>query len=477
MFDNELRRQKTLLAVADTVAVAASVVTSTFINERRHALPCLLCERNLTLVAALSTLICIVWIFSARGFGLYTPGNRRGEQFLAIIKSSATTAVIVLTVDFLAHRQLPRLSTGMAFVLSLVLVPAARAVAQLIIAGVYANPKVNVPLVIVGCNPVSRYVCDQVLDVFSQYEVIGFLREGANAGAGHRGYPILGGIEVIPELVARHRNLEVAIILPDFPRDVIEEIIKTCEQRHVPWRVMPAPVGGHTSSIKVDMVGVVPLISPRSSNLEGLNFILKRMFDLIVGYFALVVGAPVMLLAVCAVWLFDGPPVLFRQSRIGIHGEPFELLKFRTMRAAAPDDMHRDYVRSWIKPNGSAGDPPKSDKVFKLASDPRVTQVGKWLRRFSIDELPQLLNVLRGDMSLIGPRPALPYELDFYQDWHRRRLGALPGMTGLWQVSGRNHLSFDQMVKLDIKYIEEWSFGEDLRILIRTVPALLGGGH
>lgn len=106
-----------------------------------------------------------------------------------------------------------------------------------------------------------------------------------------------------------------------------------------------------------------------------------------------------------------------------------------------------------------------------------MTRIGKCLRRFSIDELPQLVNILRGDMSLVGPRPALSYELELYQDWHRRRLAALPGITGLWQVSGRNQLSFDQMVKLDIKYIEEWSLGEDLRILFRTVPALFGGGH
>jgi lipopolysaccharide/colanic/teichoic acid biosynthesis glycosyltransferase len=238
---------------------------------------------------------------------------------------------------------------------------------------------------------------------------------------------------------------------------------------------MPWPVSSLTSGIKVDSVGVVPLIGPLSSNIEGLNFILKRLFDLVVGSIVLVAAAPVLLLSIAALRLCDGPPLLFRQTRIGRHGETFELLKLRTMRAESSDDLHRAYVQKWIGENGHGGNGPEGPKMFKLTADPRVTPIGRWLRRLSLDELPQLINVLRGEMSLIGPRPALPYELGLYQDWHRRRLGALPGITGLWQVSGRNELSFDQMVKLDVKYIQEWSFGQDMRILIRTLPAIFRG--
>ena len=147
------------------------------------------------------------------------------------------------------------------------------------------------------------------------------------------------------------------------------------------------------------------------------------------------------------------------------------------MRSAADDSSHRDYVRQWISQGESAAqDGSGGERVFKLAKDQRVTAVGHWLRRFSIDELPQLINVIRGEMSLIGPRPALPYELELYQPWHLRRLQAAPGITGLWQVSGRNHLSFDEMVRLDVQYLQSWSFVGDLRILARTVPAMLRGG-
>jgi lipopolysaccharide/colanic/teichoic acid biosynthesis glycosyltransferase len=134
-------------------------------------------------------------------------------------------------------------------------------------------------------------------------------------------------------------------------------------------------------------------------------------------------------------------------------------------------------VRQWISQgDGAARGGDGGARVFKLTNDGRVTAVGRWLRRFSIDELPQLVNVVRGEMSLIGPRPALPYELELYQPWHLRRLQAAPGITGLWQVSGRNHLSFDEMVQLDVQYLQGWSFAGDLRILARTVPAMLRGG-
>jgi lipopolysaccharide/colanic/teichoic acid biosynthesis glycosyltransferase len=147
------------------------------------------------------------------------------------------------------------------------------------------------------------------------------------------------------------------------------------------------------------------------------------------------------------------------------------------MRQSANDDVHREYVRLWIRngdtaaANGHTG----AKAIFKLTNDHRITKIGRVLRRFSIDELPQLVNVLRGEMSLIGPRPALPYELDHYDSWHRRRLDAAPGITGLWQVSGRNRLSFDEMVRLDVQYLEDWSLFGDFKILMRTLPALLRG--
>jgi lipopolysaccharide/colanic/teichoic acid biosynthesis glycosyltransferase len=153
------------------------------------------------------------------------------------------------------------------------------------------------------------------------------------------------------------------------------------------------------------------------------------------------------------------------------------MLKLRTMNRHAADLVHRQYVQRWIASgHGAAANGNGADReVFKLCNDPRIISVGKILRRFSFDELPQILNVIRGDMTLIGPRPALPYELDLHQDWHRRRLEGLPGITGLWQVSGHNQISFDDMVRLDVQHLEDWSLATDIRILFRTIPVLPRG--
>jgi exopolysaccharide biosynthesis polyprenyl glycosylphosphotransferase len=476
VFDSELRRQKTLYAAADGVAVSAAVLLAAVVNDRRHAVPCMLCAGNFDVTLAMTALVSLIWVLNARAFKLYEPGNRWAEELIVIGKASAVATLIALALNFLAHEEpLPRLTAGLAFGLSLVTVPLSRLAVRAIIAGAYAHPRVSVPLVVIGFNPTAHYVCDQVLDLFPQYELLGFLDDQTPPGTEYRARRVLGGLRDIATLAGEHRNLEAVIILPDAGIDTFERAIRFCERHEVRWRVMPWLVGSLTSGIKVDSVGVVPLIGPLSSNIEGLNFIFKRGFDLVVGSLVLVAAAPVMLLAAGALWLCDGRPLLFRQTRIGLHGETFDLLKFRTMQTESSDELHRAYVQKWIGENGAAERNPNGAKVFKLTADPRVTTLGRWLRRLSLDELPQLINVLRGEMSLIGPRPALPYELTLYQDWHRRRLGALPGITGLWQVSGRNGLSFDQMVRLDIKYIQDWSFGEDVRILMRTVPALFRG--
>jgi lipopolysaccharide/colanic/teichoic acid biosynthesis glycosyltransferase len=251
-------------------------------------------------------------------------------------------------------------------------------------------------------------------------------------------------------------------------------MVELCEQSRLRWRVVPWVYRSAPTGLRVDTVGLIPLVGRRGSNVEGLNYLVKRTFDVVCASLILIVAMPVIALAALAILVDDGRPIFFRQQRIGALGRRFEMLKLRTMNTRAADVVHREYVQSWIS-NSQSADTDGNGKVFKLANDPRVTAVGRILRRFSIDEFPQLLNVVRGDMSLIGPRPALPYELELYQDWHRRRLEGLPGITGLWQVSGRNQVSFDEMVKLDVQYLEDWSLTTDIGILFRTIPVLLRG--
>jgi lipopolysaccharide/colanic/teichoic acid biosynthesis glycosyltransferase len=202
---------------------------------------------------------------------------------------------------------------------------------------------------------------------------------------------------------------------------------------------------------------------------------MKRRLDVAGSLALLAVFAPLLLLTAIAVKLSSPGPVFFRQVRIGYMLRPFRMLKFRTMYAGADPGPHHEFVSWFIKASHQAPAPGKAG-LFKLANDPRVTPVGRILRRTSLDELPQLWNVLRGDMSLVGPRPALPYELEQYESWHRRRaLEARPGVTGLWQVAGRSRTTFDEMVRLDLRYARTRSLWTDVKILLETPAAVISG--
>jgi exopolysaccharide biosynthesis polyprenyl glycosylphosphotransferase len=204
----------------------------------------------------------------------------------------------------------------------------------------------------------------------------------------------------------------------------------------------------------------------------------KRMMDIVGSVLAIIINAPVFLVVALAIKLSSKGPVFFRQQRVGQHGKPFTFLKFRSMYVGNDASVHREYVKQFIaggaelKPSNGNG-----NGVYKLTNDSRITPVGSFLRRTSLDELPQFINVLKGEMSLVGPRPPVTYEVENYDLWHRRRLlEAKPGITGLWQVNGRSRVKFDEMVRLDLRYARTWSPWLDIKILMRTPRAVLFGG-
>jgi lipopolysaccharide/colanic/teichoic acid biosynthesis glycosyltransferase len=206
----------------------------------------------------------------------------------------------------------------------------------------------------------------------------------------------------------------------------------------------------------------VPLFELRPPVFDGVDYFAKRSFDFI-GALALLVGlSPLLAIIAAAVRLTSRGPVLYRSIRPGIGGEPFACIKFRTMRTDA------EQLQAELESINEASGP-----LFKIRRDPRLTTVGAFLRRYSLDELPQLLNVLRGEMSLVGPRPLPQRDFEQLEEWHKKRYLVLPGMTGLWQVSGRSELDFDDLVRLDFLYLERWSVGLDLAILLKTVPAVI----
>ncbi len=464
-----------LLAATDAMAVAGAAALSQMLRSR-DLYP--LQPGNWAEAVAGMAMLVVVWILIARAVGLYR--NGRGHEVKSIVKASCAAWLTIVAISFFAHLEPSRLAVGIGLALTIGFVMTSRTLVRRSIRFFYSRPQFAVPLVIVGANSFGAYLRDRIREELTQYEFLGFVDETADPNPPNRSNghavtraPVIGGLERIATLSAAHSNLEAMIVLPERDHDQVERIIELCERHRVRWRVMPRVA--RSIALTVEMVGAIPLIGPAGSNIEGLNSIIKRGFDIVVATLMLLALSPILLLAAIATRLFDGTPLLFRQTRVGIHGKPFELLKFRTMRVQCSDTVHREYVKQWIQSSAADGSECHRDKVYKIEGDARVTPLGRWLRRFSIDELPQLLNVLYGNMSLIGPRPAMPYELELYQEWHRHRLDAPPGITGLWQVSGRNRLSFAEMVQLDIEYIEGWSLGGDIGILLRTLPAMLQG--
>ena len=210
---------------------------------------------------------------------------------------------------------------------------------------------------------------------------------------------------------------------------------------------------------------------------KGFPRLIKRMMDLAGSALALILLSPIFLAIYLAIKLTSKGPALFRQERVGQYGNNFTLLKFRTMNVSSDPGIHRDFVRRFISGQVDSEISERGENVvFKITEDPRITSVGRYLRKTSLDELPQFINVLKGEMSLVGPRPPIPYELENYDLWHKRRvLEAKPGITGLWQVSGRSKLSFDDMVRLDLRYARTWSLWLDFKILFQTIRAVLSG--
>jgi exopolysaccharide biosynthesis polyprenyl glycosylphosphotransferase len=293
-------------------------------------------------------------------------------------------------------------------------------------------------------------------------------------------------IEVPPSIDARGHLVELVRVL----HDSRAEAVVTCGQlsdtqlEEVARAALSSGCQLLTLPRGVSIPGVVPavvwrrgqpLVTLTAPTLQGWQLVLKRAVDLVGAAVLTVLAAPLMLVTAVAVKLDSAGPVFFRQDRIGTGGHRFRVFKFRTMVHGAPDTVHRELVKRMLAGDeeSTATEGAGGSRVYKLLCDDRVTRVGRMLRRASLDELPQLFNVLLGQMSLVGPRPPLPYEIEAYAFWQFDRLQVRPGITGLWQVSGRNLLTYRQMCELDIAYVQRWSLWLDLKILLRTIPVVL----
>ena len=291
--------------------------------------------------------------------------------------------------------------------------------------------------------------------------VVGFISLEPRPGNGLRS---LGSLDDLGRALVEEQIDEVIIADPDFPQQRAVALVDQAHDHGVRVRIAPSTM--EILIHRADFVPgeVLPLFELRAPVFEGVDYVVKRTFDVVIASLLLIALSPLLALIAIAVKLSSRGPVLYHSIRVGIGGEAFACLKFRTMFVDA------EALQAELEPHNEA-----TGALFKIRDDPRLTGVGRRLRRYSLDELPQLVNVLRGQMSLVGPRPLPQRDYERLEDWHMKRYLVLPGMTGLWQVSGRAELSFDDLVRLDFLYLERWSVFVDLTILAKTLPAVIWG--
>jgi exopolysaccharide biosynthesis polyprenyl glycosylphosphotransferase len=409
-----------------------------------------------------------MWIGVLAMHGLYRSRVRwtRRSDLAAVLR--ATLVQLALTLSLLYVFKLPNVSRLLLIVVFPSLAAAAISIriairASLVLARDQGR---NVRyMLVLGANSRAAAFADLVE---SHAElglvVIGHLKADPSDGGVVLERPLLGMLDDLEAVLHSRIVDEVAICLPFSMEDLIEESVYICEQEGKVVRMPVAPVERALTTGRLESIDGVAVYSLANGPDRAVGLLLKRVLDLAGGALALILTSPVIVALAIVIKVDSDGPVFFRQERVGLHGRSFHVVKFRSMCTDAEDQL--DGLRAHNEIRGHA---------FKLRDDPRITGVGRFLRRSSLDELPQLWNVLRGQMSLVGPRPPLPAEVAHYDTWHRRRLSMKPGMTGLWQVRGRHSAEFDHWVEQDLEYIDSWSLWLDFKIMARTVPAVLSG--
>ncbi|HUU55884.1 MAG TPA: sugar transferase [bacterium] len=406
-----------------------------------------------------------VTVFFNRGLYARQRSMARLDELYLVMKSLIISAFLMMAITILfPHLPYTRAIVIGNFVVSLVLVDLWRISLRKTV-GFLARRGVGLMRALIyGAGKSGRILLNQIkLHPEFGYSVVGFVDDDpAKKGKTYEGVKILGPLEKLPKIIVSHDVDEVLIAIPSAPHRHILNVVFDLRERQIPFMVIADLFELVTRRVSVMQIGSIPLLRLWRSPLEGWQGYVKRAADIAGSLAGILLFMPLWLLIVALIKIDSRGPVFYRQERLGKDGRPFRIFKFRSMVVGA-DEMLPELA------NFNEMDGP----IFKIKKDPRVTRVGKILRKFSIDEFPQLINVLKGDMSLVGPRPPIPDEVEKYERWQYKRLTVPQGLTGLWQVSGRNLLTFEEMVRLDIYYIENWSLWLDLKVLLKTIPVVV----
>jgi exopolysaccharide biosynthesis polyprenyl glycosylphosphotransferase len=421
-------------------------------------------DESVNVPVPLYVLFPVIWVIIFSALSIYDGRKflRAADELAALFLSTFIAAVSSAGILYFSFREVSR-ALFILFVISTFLL----CLLWRVLARIYFRTRpqastISRRLLVVGVGPLGQGVGKQIQHSDSEnLTLVGFVDDGYDA---QKGKAALGTLEELKTVVLDHQVTDVVIALPYSVFHKMSEIVAHLD--HLPVGVWIAlgffDLALYRTDIE-DFAGI-PMLDLRASAIDDYQRMIKRAFDLFAGLFALLPALPLMAFSALMVFLEDGAPVLFRQKRVGENGRLFEMLKFRTMVRNA------EQLQGLVEKRDADG-----NLIHKAKDDPRVTRVGRLLRRLSLDELPQLFNVLAGTMSLVGPRPEMPYLVEKYQPWQRKRFAIPPGMTGWWQVSGRSDKPMHLHTEDDLYYIQNYSIWFDLQIIVRTIWVVLIG--
>jgi len=399
------------------------------------------------------------WDYIYRGSGYY----------FRIFKAVSINIIIIIIARYLLEAfSFSRIWIVLLYLLSLLFLFAARLFISIITGFITRRLNLSTKTLIIGIGESAKRIEDSLSkSELDRYDILGYVEKKEKICEDKeysKSFKILGYLENLREVVIKSGIHNIIICGKGYKYYEILDMLEDLKELDVLVLMSPGFFEFSIKRMRMREVEGVPLAQISSVGFFGIDLFYKNIMDYFLGYLLFIISIPLFLISGALIKIDSKGPVFYKQKRYTKGFKPFYMYKFRTMHVGAEEELAELKKKSVVE-----------GPIFKMKEDPRVTRMGKFLRRFSIDELPQLMNVLRGEMSLVGPRPPLSSEVKKYQEWQKKRLNVKQGITGLWQVSGRSNLSFEEMVRFDMYYIQNWSIGMDIKILIKTVPAVLFG--
>lgn len=470
-----------ILKTMDIIVVAISFVASYFIDDVIRSLThfqemafaieptfsgfLYFAEKNIVLTLA----VIPTWLILLNTFGAYRDFRTRrfGQTFAIIIKAALFSILVFGSIFFLTKmKYTSRLYLGVFTLTTVVALSVQKQLVIRLLDFMHEHGFNQINLLVVGTGKrAQRFI--RLVKSHSNWglRIVGLIDDEHNMfGKEIEGFRVLGRIQDIPFILHRKVVDRVIFVVPRLWLHRLDDVILACEREGIATSISMDLYDLRIAKIKQTNFEEFPLLEFETFHASEWQLFLKRLMDIILSLIGIIVLSPIFLITAIAIKLDSKGPILFKQTRSGLNGRKFTLYKFRSMIVGA--EMKKKMLEQMNEMDGP---------VFKMKRDPRITRVGRIIRKFSIDELPQLFNVLKGDMSIVGPRPPLPVEVEMYELWQRRRLSLKPGLTCIWQVSGRNNINFERWMEMDLEYIDNWSLWLDLKLLVKTVFVVLFG--